>query len=69
MIEVTPSLKMLHAFALMAKSTDVIRDTHGNLSCLAGPNLMFIKPSGVDYDRISDQLICAHDVATGEAYA
>jgi len=55
--------KVHQALQLMAKRNDVIQDTHGNVSAkvfdaLFGVHVIYIKPSGVPYDQISEDDVC-----------
>lgn len=51
------------ALKLMSEAKDVIQDTHGNVSCIEHNeclkyNTIYIKPSGIPYDKITDVSIC-----------
>lgn len=48
---------LLHAFHMMGKRNDVIRDTHGNLSQRVDGG-MYIKPSGMEYELIQAADLC-----------
>ncbi|MBV8072879.1 MAG: class II aldolase/adducin family protein [Acidobacteriaceae bacterium] len=51
--------KLVKGLRLMAEMKDVIRDTHGNLSCLAPGGVVCIKPSGVPYEDIREKdIVC-----------
>lgn len=51
----------------MAQRSNIIRDTHGNLSVIdRDREIMYIKPSGMEYDQITLEDICAIDMRNGE---
>lgn len=52
---------LLEAIRLMAKRNDVIQDTHGNVSVRDGESFMWIKPSGVPYEKIEFDNLCGID--------
>src|SRR5258708_2826982 len=56
---------LLAALYLMARSGDVIRDTHGNVSCLDDDGTVWIKPSGMEYGSIHLDDLCTYDLQTG----
>jgi L-ribulose-5-phosphate 4-epimerase len=56
---------LMDGLSLMAKRGDVIRDTHGNLSCISPGGMIYIKPSGVPYEQITADMIPGVAVADG----
>lgn len=63
---VLPLAQMVRCFQLMAQRTDVLQDTHGNLS-MKVDNTVLIKPSGVPYAEITEEDVCVLDVRDGVA--
>lgn len=57
--------ELTDALHLLAKSKDVIRDTHGNLSLRTPFDTCQIKPSGVEYDQITPEMICEVQIEDG----
>lgn len=57
--------KLLEALREMANLKDVIRDTHGNVSCIEPGGIVRIKPSGMEYSLISEEDICSVAVIDG----
>lgn len=58
--------KLYDALQLMSCRSDVLQDTHGNVSCrvedsIDNPDSIYIKPSGVPYDSIRLEDICRLD--------
>jgi L-ribulose-5-phosphate 4-epimerase len=51
-------LEVFNALRLMAEQRDIIQDTHGNVSARAGQRMMFIKPSGIPYEKIMHNEVC-----------
>lgn len=50
--------RLLQALEMMAELQGMIQDTHGNVSVRVGDDRMWIKPSGVPYDRIVEDDLC-----------
>ncbi|MHA2045885.1 MAG: class II aldolase/adducin family protein [Candidatus Thorarchaeota archaeon] len=50
-----PRKDVLDALALMGRSVNITQDTHGNVSCRDDVGNIYIKPSGVPYDKITDK--------------
>lgn len=58
---------LLESLQMMASRNDVIRDTHGNVSCLDySKRILYIKPSGMEYSQITLDDICEIDYLTGK---
>lgn len=51
--------KLLEALKLMASLNDVIKDTHGNVSCRHVNGVIWIKPSGMPYELITREDVYA----------
>jgi L-ribulose-5-phosphate 4-epimerase len=57
--------KLVDALKLMSSMNDVIKDTHGNVSCILPGGVIWIKPSGMPYDSITREDICAYAIVDG----
>lgn len=57
--------RLVDALALMGSMNDVIKDTHGNVSCLAPGGVIWIKPSGMPYGQITQDDVCSLAIIDG----
>jgi ribulose-5-phosphate 4-epimerase/fuculose-1-phosphate aldolase len=66
MITGNTKTKLAEALQFLAKKQNVIEDTHGNISCLSDNGFVYIKPSGVEYEKITyNEVVCIVPYADG----
>lgn len=62
--------RVFDSLQMMSKMSDIIRDTHGNVSAIdRAANVICIKPSGMPYEDITQDDLCAVDLTSGVSYS